>query len=215
MPTDLEKEKESIDGYLNTATIALIAGFFILFSITKFNSLISFWLAIISLSAFILTLLYNFWYRFRKTLKKELLEEKLNDCLEKELEVFTTYAEMIASVAEQKFLEIYSSAVPQTISGQISEIQKKLGRKDLDEKFDIQLKQTDEKNRPVLKAIIENLFAKIQDTQSNVLKKPLKEKNGILKFYLDMLAFKTRHFLFVFGLILFLASLIFNNVKLP
>ena len=147
-------------------------------------------------------------------MKKELLEKKLNDCLEKEIEVVTTYGELIKPIAEQKFLEIYSEALPEKMEGKISDIQKNIGRNDLDEKFDAQLKATLDKNKPILKSIVENLMNKILKIHSETIKKPLPEKFSRIKFYLDVLSFRTRYFLFISGLILFILSLILNNVDI-
>lgn len=212
MASLVDKEKESIDNYLTTATITLIAGYLILFSITKFNSKIATWLAISSLFCFIVTLLFNFWYKFRRANKKELLEKEMDDCFDKELDVFVDYAELIKPIAESKFIDIYKGQLPDQTSGTIKEIQKAINRPELDKQFNTELREVLAKNKGILHSLSENLFNKIQNIQDRILRKPLNEKNRKIKFAIDYLSFKTRYFLFCLGLALFLVSIILNNI---
>ncbi len=214
MASLVEKEKESIDNYLTTATITLIAGYLILFSITKFNSKIATWLAISSLFCFIVTLLFNFWYKFRRAYKRELLDKEIDDCLDKEVDVFIDYAELIKPIAETKFLEIYKSELTENTTGSINEIQKAVNKPELDEKFDKDLKEVLLKNKGILHSLTENLFNKLDSKKDKILRKPLNEKYRRLKFTLDYLSFKSRYFLFCLGLALFLTSIILNNLDI-
>tara|TARA_R110002072_G_C7733168_1_gene515933 strand:- start:63 stop:704 length:642 start_codon:yes stop_codon:yes gene_type:complete len=212
MKRKLEKEKEVIDGYLNTATITLIGGYLVLFSIKEFNSKTSLWLAIISLTLFVFTFLFNLWFKYRKTLKSEILEEKTRKCIDKEIESIISYADLIKPIGEQKFREIYSGTFNQNENIVIKDHQEKLNRPDLDEKFKKEMDETFKKSRPVVNSISENITTKIFNIRTQILKKPLKEKNAKIKFIIDYLSFNTRYFLFCLGLFLFILSLILNNI---
>ncbi|PIB30447.1 hypothetical protein BFP78_13290 [Gaetbulibacter sp. 5U11] len=212
MKKKLDKEKEAIDGYLNTTTITLIGGYLVLFSIKEFNSKVSLWLAIVSLSLFVLTFLFNLWYKYRKTLKSEILEEKTRKCIDKEIEAVVGYADLIMPIGEQKFREIYAGTFNHNENVIIGEHQEKLNRPDLDEKFKKAMEETYKKSRPVVKSISENITTKIFNIRTQVLKKPLKEKNAKIKYIIDYMSFNTRYFLFCTGLFLFILSLILNNI---
>ena len=213
MKKKLDKEKEVIDSYLNTATITLIGGYLVLFSIKEFNSKISLWLAIISLTLFIITFLFNLWFKYRKTLKSELLEERTRKCIDKEVEAVISYAELIMPIGEQKFKEIYAGTFKDNENVIIGEHQEKINRPDLDEKFKKAMEETYKKSQPVVKSISENITTKVFNIRTQILKKPLKEKNAKIKFVIDYLSFKTRYFLFCSGLFLFVLSLILNNIS--
>ncbi len=213
MGTNLDKEKDSIDDYLTTATIALITGYFVLFSITKFNSNIASWTAIFSLLCFILT--FNFWYKYRRAYKKEILETQIQNCIDNEIDVFVDYGELIKPIAENKFLEIYKKELTENTSGSITDLQKAVNNPLLDKQFDLEMRSLMDKNKGVLHALAENLFRKMETTQNNILKKPLNEKYRKVKFLMDNISFKSRYFLFCLGLIMFLMSIIINNLDLP
>ena len=212
MKKKLEEEKNIIDGYLNTASITLIGGFLVLFSIKEFNSKISLWLAIISLTLFIFTFLFNLWYKYRRTLKEAILEDKTSECIDKEIDAIVSYTELIMPIGEKKFLEIYAGTLPLNKTVAVGEHQKTVNRPDLDKKFEEEMEEVYKKTRPLVKSVSENITNKLFNIRTEILKKPLKEKNARMKFIVDYLSFKTRYFLFCTGLILFILSLVLNNI---
>ena len=68
---------------------------------------------------------------------------------------------------------------------------------------------------PVTNRFLQSYSMEVESIRGKSVNSPLEEKWARLKFFLDFVAMKTRVFLFVVGLLLFLASIILRIISQP
>lgn len=198
----MKENIEKIDNVLITASIALLAAFVILYSAPTERNIFFSLSAILAVILLVLCLLLTLYAKYRESLRKSIFDsqtERFKSEFEKDL--------------DKMMDEYYSPQLMELIKHALSKEQNKKAMiedpKAITRILDAEKKQweTDKKSQHdyTRKLFAENHSLKIQKILENAYSGPLKEKNGILRYQIEVFS-KKRYMLFVVGLIAFIVS---------
>lgn len=192
----LRNEQETVDNYILTALITLIAAFIIILSIKAPSDVYVASSSAISLACLILSLLLSLWHKLRFPKRLHIFEREKEQQIKNISGEITDFANnFYYPTIEAKTYEILSN------NPELSkEAVKKLVSSD----------KIDDKTEKVIITYLEKLNYIVKESHQKIFNQPLDEKGRKTKYLIDKFAQVTRYPFFVVGLVFFFIAIILN-----
>jgi hypothetical protein len=195
--------QEQTDNVVIGMCIALIAATTVFFqSIPTYTDALKFTI-IVSVASITFCLLLSLWHRVRWPRRDSLFKAKLQEHTQKRNAELTHFYNVTLTPITDRMLKERLASIPTYDPTQIKQ------------EIDIVINQARQEIEPLANRFLQGFSIEFESIREKSLNAPLEEKWARLKYFLDYVATKTRIFLFVIGLLLFLASIILRIISQP
>lgn len=198
----LEKEHDKIDDYLIVACITLLAGFTVLLTISKTNSILSSLAGAFAILSFVISFLFALWHKYRKAIRKDLFEKKKTAIFrefEKDLEALKDHVREVTKLQISNYLLTHLDEVAKDREAVFARLKESMP-------------DTPGQDR-LTELYAENITSKISSAHKDYFHSPLEEKRAIAKWIIERWAIKGRYYAFLLGLLAFLVSIFIHILR--
>ena len=205
----MKNNKINVDNYIITTCITLIAAFVIMLTIkTPANKLLSI-SVILSMLCLILTFLESLWHKVRWNYRTSFFKKERERIIREFANNVTKFAiNFWEPRVRLKFLQY----PPVDLEGNEPKSKEKSSESLFDDLSREVMEENTDQYEEKTKIYITNFLTTLQSVRIKAFHAPLNEKYAKLKYYADILSFKTRYYLFVIGIIFFFISVLLNLV---
>ena len=198
----MKEQIKKIDNVLITASIALLAAFVILYSVDLKQNIYFNVSAAVAVICLVLTLLFTLYTQYREALRNSIFDskkDKWKNDLEKDLD------KMMNDYYVPQLLQMTKNALESTKNKQAIQDDPKSIKVILEREKLIWEEENKTQHQYSRRLFVENQVMRIRGIFDEAFSGPLYEKNGLIKYQIEILSRK-RFTLFVFGLLAFIFS---------
>jgi hypothetical protein len=191
-----EKPKDFLDSTMITVSGLLLAGSVVLIGQSQLKSELLRYTLALSICCLCFSFLFAIWYKIRFPIRNSIF---LNGLKELENHMSTEMLELFRQTIMPLATDYYVMKL---------KAEKITNKKELIARIEKYSNDVYDTHKPIFEKIALSYQPDFINWQKEAFDSPLEEKFAYIKYFIDVLAFKTRHFLFIIGLILFVTSLL-------
>lgn len=203
---------ETTDNYIISTCIALLSGYFIMFSIAKPTNIFVCYSVTIAIFCLFVTLFAFIWHKIRWKQRMEQFIDEKNKIIKKSAkEIHDGLKDFFNPRLEAKLLRhIMAESFKSGKHPKEIDPRQFATKESADNIFKEVVKEDDKPLFDHICNYTKNLSYELQYAHETFLKKPLNEKYSSLKFYVDMFTHKARYHFFTIGIIFCFISIVLH-----